>query len=248
MEIKAVSKIVLPESMKADLHNFCENIIELIKDDLGGIILYGGLAKDEFNEETSNINLLIVLRQVNVEILDIISPYLQKGIFKLSIAPFILTEEDILTSSNLFPIKFLDIKENHIVLWGNDYFSNIDIPHELLKRNCQRELKNLLLRLNHVYFQNYGFLENVGLRLKKMFSSFLIDLNTLIFIKTGKSFNSKQTILEASILELGLDESVMTKLMNYKKGNINLTNTEIKEVYNEFINLVRFSSNLAYNL
>jgi hypothetical protein len=248
MHIQAVNAIPLPEDLKKELHIFCEDIIQLIKDDLGAIILYGGVAKEEFDVESSDINLMIVLKRINVEILDKINPRIQKGVLKLTLAPFILSEDDIKASFNLFPIKFLDIKQNHIVLWGKDYLGELTISEEFLKRNCQRELKNLSLRLNLLYFQNYGFTENLGLRLRKVFPSFLIGINTLLFLKTGKSYQHKQEIMEAGMRELKLETSVMIKLMNYKTGKVQLKNKEVIELYNSFMALVRNVSSIADKL
>src|SRR4051794_16107158 len=106
MELKSTNKIALPEDLKAELNLFCDDIIELIKSDLASIILYGGATKEDFDRDNSNINLMMVLKNVNSVILDKISPRIQKGVYNLTLAPFIITEQDLKSGFNLFPIKF----------------------------------------------------------------------------------------------------------------------------------------------
>jgi hypothetical protein len=245
MELKSANKIALPEDLKSDLNTFCEDIINLIKNDLAAIILYGGTTKEEFDRNNSNINLMIVLKNVNADILDKISPRIQKGVYNLTLAPFIITEHELKSGYNLFPIKFSDIKDHHVLLWGYDYLEDLNISQEFLKRNCQRELKNILLRLNQAYFFNYGFTENVGLSIKKLYSSFLINLNTLLFLKTGKYRQSKQQIVEDSIKEFNLEGKIMDKLMSFRKGNLRPNNTEIKALFDQLIEVVRVASSIA---
>lgn len=247
MTINIASKISLPADLTNELDLFCNDIISLIKNDLCSIILYGGVAKAEY-DDTSDINLMIVLKTINIDLLDKINPRIQKGILKFTLAPFIITEQDLVSSFNLFPIKFLDIKQNHIIIWGKDVLTPIAISEEFLKRNCQRELKNLALRLTSIYFHNYGFIENLGFRMKKIFPSFLISINALLYLKTGKSYPSKQAIIKNAIIDLGLDENVLNKYFDYKTGKIQLKNAEVKQLFSEFMILVRKVSSISDKL
>jgi hypothetical protein len=248
MIIKSTEIAVLPDDLRKELNSFCEDMIALIKEDLSSIILYGGTTKQEFDPNSSNINLLIVLKNSNSKILDKITPRMQQGINQATLAPFILTENDLKTSFNLFPIKFSDIKDHHILLWGHDYMPELNISQEFLKRNCQRELKNIIMRLNQIYFFNYGFMENVGARIKKFHSSFLINLNTLLFLKTGKRYTGKQEIIDASVRDLNLDSKIMNLLMDYRKGNARVNNAELKTLFDQFILVLRSASSIADNL
>jgi hypothetical protein len=248
MELKSAEISALPDDLKKELSAFCEDIINLIKTDLASIVLYGGITKEEFDRNSSNINLMIVLKNSNAEILDKITPRIQKGVNNLTLAPFLLTEEDLKSSFNLFPIKFSDIKKHHLLFWGYDYLSELTISPEFLKRNCQRELKNILLRLNQIYFFNYGFMENVGASIKKLYSSFLVNLNTLLFLQTGQHYKGKQQIIDASVRDLNLDSKIMNLLMEYKKGNVGMNNAELKTLFDQFIQVLRAASSTADKL
>ena len=65
MSIEAVSQVALPEDLKKELELFCQDLITLLQEDLGAIILYGGVAKEEFESESSDINLMLILKKIN---------------------------------------------------------------------------------------------------------------------------------------------------------------------------------------
>jgi len=49
----------------------------------------------------------------------------------------------------VFPTKFLDIKDHHVVLAGEDPFASLEVPREQVSWRIVQELRNLTLRLRH---------------------------------------------------------------------------------------------------
>lgn len=64
------SEVALPAEVGEGLDRFCAQLRDALGDRLVSIVLYGGLAKGECAPLNSNINVMIVLREVSVEVLD----------------------------------------------------------------------------------------------------------------------------------------------------------------------------------
>ena len=77
------------------------------------MILYGGLAKDEYEPRTSDVNVMVVLKEVTVEVLDKVASPVQEGLRAFRLAVMVLSENDLRRSTDVFPIKFLDMQKYH---------------------------------------------------------------------------------------------------------------------------------------
>ena len=70
------------------LELFSKEVKEALHENFISIILYGGLAKGEFTPETSDINIMIVLKDASLEKLKQLAPVIQKENTKISLQPF----------------------------------------------------------------------------------------------------------------------------------------------------------------
>ena len=59
---------------------------------------------------------------------------------------FIL-ETEVALAAEAFAVKFADIETRHEVLFGKDYFSDLEIPVDALKFRVRQVLANQVLRL-----------------------------------------------------------------------------------------------------
>ena len=62
-----------------------------------------------------------------------------------------IRENEIDTAAESFAVKFADIESRHKVLYGKDYFSNLEISREALKFRLKQVLTNQILRLREKY-------------------------------------------------------------------------------------------------
>ena len=65
-----------------------------------------------------------------------------------------LTTSDLNTSTDVFPIKFLDMQQDYEVLSGDDVVKGLEVGRDNLRFRCEQEIKNLMLRLRAMYMQS----------------------------------------------------------------------------------------------
>src|SRR5262245_37369265 len=82
--------------------------------------LYGSLASGEYVPGQSDVNLLLVVRDARPEGLERAGPLLRAAAGQLRVAPFIATPEELRASADVFPIKFLQMRQRCELLAGAD--------------------------------------------------------------------------------------------------------------------------------
>ncbi|MBN2378589.1 hypothetical protein JXM67_02145 [candidate division WOR-3 bacterium] len=142
-----------PEPVVKKLSGYLKNLVAKIGDGLESIVVYGSASSGEFDPKRSNINLVIVVDKLNLELLHRVQPLVKRGARKGIVAPLFLTHEHMNTSSDVFPIEFLDMSDFHKVILGKDPFAKLKIGTENLRLECEEKLKGSLINLRQSYLE-----------------------------------------------------------------------------------------------
>jgi predicted nucleotidyltransferase len=131
-----------------------EKLLELVdrlkhaeRERLLSVILYGSAAAGEHNEHFSDLNVLCVLSQVTPAELADAEPIFKWWRAQGNPTPLLLSEEELRTSTDCFPIEFHDIQERRRVLFGADPVRNLVIEKSFYRAQVEMELRAKLLRL-----------------------------------------------------------------------------------------------------
>jgi predicted nucleotidyltransferase len=119
-------------------------------ENLVSIVLYGSAAREDFHEEFSDVNVLVVLQHLQAASFAAISAVLQWWSREEKLRPpMIMTLEELRESADVFAIELLDIQRSHKTLFGQDVVTAIDVPMNLHRIEVEHELRTTLLRLRH---------------------------------------------------------------------------------------------------
>lgn len=173
--------------------NFTEQLKTKLGADLKAVFLYGSAAGAQYLKKHSDINILIIASSMDIDTLTKISAIKNRPVHK-GIALLVFTKEYLENSADIFPIEFLDIKESHVVLYGQDYLKNLKIDLINLKYQCEWELKSKLLQLEKFYIGSKGNKRALQLFLIKELPSFLTIFKNLLRLN-GPDLNFDKDIL-----------------------------------------------------
>ena len=152
---------------------YFEAMSEIHGDNLISVFIYGSAAGENYVPKISDINSVFVFKNLNPSILKTSLKAVSKGISKKIAAPLFMTKDYISSSLDVFPIEFLDMKENHILLYGEDVLSGLQINGEHIRLFCEQQLKGKLIRIRQAYLE-------VGLKKKGLEALLKESLNSLI--------------------------------------------------------------------
>jgi predicted nucleotidyltransferase len=114
---------------------------------LRSVILYGSAAAGEHNEHFSDLNVLCVLTRITPSELAEAEPIFKWWRAQGNPSPLLLSEEELRTSTDCFPIEFEDMKERRRVLHGPDLIQDLEIDRTFYRAQVEMELRSKLLRL-----------------------------------------------------------------------------------------------------
>ncbi len=119
-------------------------------DNLVSIVLYGSAAREDFHEQFSDVNVLVVLQHLEPSSFAAISAVLHWWSREEKLRPpMIMTLDELRESADVFAIEMLDIQRSHKTLFGQDVVTAIDVPMNLHRIEVEHELRTTLLRLRH---------------------------------------------------------------------------------------------------
>lgn len=219
-----MENIALPGKIKNILTDFVHAIKGIYKDGLVSVILYGSAARGDFSRRYSNINLAVVLRDASLDNLKRASGVMNKRCFRRLFVIF-LTEEYMNRSRDVFPIEFLDMKENNMPLYGKDVLEGLEVDMRNLRFQCEQELKAKLINIKRQYLMARGAAALRGLVFKHLTSSLHIFRN-LIRLKGGSPDYLKRDLLQALGREFEIDTGVFGRILEAKNKNLSLSYRE----------------------
>lgn len=151
----------LPEGVKQRFLPYAKELLKLHKEKIASIFIYGSSASGDYIPGVSDINSVVVFKALGFTQLKESLKLIDKGIRRKISAPLFLTPEHIKSSLDTFPLEFSEMKDNHILIYGEDLLKDIEIDPSHIRFICEEQLKGKLIRVRQAYLE-------IGLRKKGM--------------------------------------------------------------------------------
>lgn len=240
-----MEQLKIKDRYKNILQSFIQGLKNIYPGELISLILYGSAVSGEFVDKHSNLNLLVVLTNTDLELIKKSSKLIRK--FKLNNTLF-LAENYIASSTDIFPIEFLDMQENYSVLYGKDVLKNIQVNTGNLRFQCEQELKAKLIRLRQAYLLLNNNIPALRSLLFASFTSVLHILRNVLRIKGKKPPYLKDELLKELVLEFKIDMGVWDKILQAKNKKIKLAAGEIDQLFISFVRELELVVNIIDKL
>ena len=133
--------------MEAKLAEFVKRLKDGGRGNLKAVVLYGSAVTGEFREGASDLNILCLVGRAATEDLENLHPAAEWWTKHGNHPPLIFTHGELLRSADVFAIELLDMKQSHRILFGDDFFTNLDVPLRQHRLQVERELRTNWLRL-----------------------------------------------------------------------------------------------------
>ena len=184
---------------------------------LKSIILYGSASSGEYIKGQSDINLLLVCDNVDLGLLKTIEKTVRNGIRRRISAPLLFTPEHIERAKDVFPIEFLDMRDNHLVLYGEDIFLNLKIGDEHLRLECEEQIKGKLIRTRQAWFEVSGNRKRTRALLYTSLMNIIPALRGIIRLLGEDPPVERYRIIEMADRLLDVDLAVFREIFDIKR-------------------------------
>jgi len=133
--------------LEQELSELTRRLTAAFGDRLVAAILYGSAAMGDWNKQSSDLNVLCVLSRLSPQELSESEPVFRWWREKGNPPPLLLTEEEVRTSTDCFPMEFHDMQEHRRVLCGRDVIEHLSIDRSFYRAQVEHELRAKQIRL-----------------------------------------------------------------------------------------------------
>lgn len=207
-------------------------------DKILSIILYGSAAKDNYFPGSSDINLLVVFPKFEVEYLKQLSPIVKGFKGRSNISSYVMGLDEITRSTDVFPIAYLDLKRYHVVLLGEDIFSNMEIDPANIRYDLERQVRNISRRLREMYMHSNYTANELRYMVVADFSGFSYHLATLLYLTGVEVPPRKEEIIRLAAEKFNLDITALEKIIDLKSGGNTPPKVEMQQIFEDYVKIV----------
>ena len=233
----------LPASLQSHLEQFCADVAAGAGENLLSVAVYGSVAKSgKCVAGETPVPVLVVLQGASIQFLKPIASVIRRAIKSFHAAPFVVSLHDLQTSTDIFPIKFLDMQTHHLLLSGRDVLSELDISTQHLRLRCEQELCNLLLRLRQVYVRNSGDTTALDQVAAHAIEPFFMALGAAVYLSTDLLPDSETAIADSAAKVMSLDREALERLLAFREGRRGAGTDAVKGLFNELLEPVELAA------
>ena len=236
---KLVNLESLPQKVKKIVEPYCSGMLKLHGDNLESIVVYGSSTGKDFVPGRSNINLLLIFRKLELGDLKLSLKLVAKGRKNGIIAPLFLGEKHVETSTDVFPIEFLEMKENHLVIYGHDMLENLEIAGDNIRLQCEQQVKGKLIRLRQAYLEIGLKRKGVEALLIESLTSLIPTFRNMLRLKGREVPLEKDKVVNRTADEFGVDGEIFLDILRDKKGDEKIGGMDADEFLGKYLEEIR---------
>jgi hypothetical protein len=237
-----------PKDPKEIFPGIVDDYKDLYGKGLISIIAYGSAAGEDYIPGKSDINLMLILDDAEMEALDksfdVVKKWRKKGVA----VPLFLTQGYVDTSMDVFPIEYLNFQRNHVLLFGKDLLADLSFNKEHVRLQCERELKGKLLLLRKGFIESQGRPKAMEEVIGQSIMAFVAIFEALLYLKDKPLPGAKRDIIKAACETFEMDPGVFLKLLDIKEGKVKISGTEMVALYKDYLSQVKKFSKLIDQL
>ncbi len=229
----------LPPEVQKKFLPFLKAMLDIHRDHLVSVFIYGSATGKNYIPKISDINSVFVFKDLAFLSLKNSLKAVSKGIAKKIAAPLFLTREHIETSLDVFPIEFLDMKENYCLLYGADILATLEIKGEHVRLFCEQQIKGKLIRIRQAYLEVGLKKKGMEALLKESLNSFIPVFRNLIRLKGNQPPAGKEEIIKQLCREFELDENVFLPVYKDTSNDEKIANQDIIVFLEKFLDQIK---------
>lgn len=142
--------------------------------------LHGSVLTQGYDPKRSRVNVLVIARAIPEDAYAALEQALTAPRKGVGFESLFLSRGQLQHSLDVFPIEFLEIKERHLLLEGEDVIAPLEVPRTHLRLQCEHELRGKHLRLRQFLLYNLSKPAALEEQLAAASSSFATLFRTLL--------------------------------------------------------------------
>lgn len=221
--------------MEPILTELVEKLQKAFGERLTSVVLYGSAAIEDGKDRFSDFNVLCILKHVTPRELEESAPIFRWWRELKNPAPLLLSEAEVLTSTDCFPIEFHDMKEQHRMLYGLDMVATLEIDYSFYRAQVEHELRAKLLRLRQ---KAAGVLSENDLLLRLMIdsvSTFSVLFRHALLLGGEEAKFDRREVIEAARVKFGVDPAALLTLLDVREEKVKPASVQPSSLFRDYL-------------
>ncbi len=232
----------LSPSLQQKISPFFHEILQSAAPRIHSLYLVGSVLTEDYLEGVSDLNSIIVLRMMDLQFLEVLTPlggkYGKTGLA----APWVMDPGYIQSSVDVFPLEFLSLKLVHHTLYGEDLLEGLKINRKELQFQCERELLGKLIWLRRIYVSAGGDRKVLAADIVRHFRGYLPLFRGILHLLGQAPASGVKKAMEQLVNLTGIEIEVFAEIHAIKR---NLSKPSKEEISRLFENFYRATERLA---
>lgn len=217
------------------IESYLNELLKIHQGNIISIFLCGEAAGTDYVHKVSNINLFIILEKLKFQDLQKSLKVVSKGINKKITVPLFLTRKHIETSTDVFPIEFLEMKENHLLLYGKNLLGSLEINPANIRLFCEEQIKGKLIRIRQAYLEIGLKRKGIEALLKESLSSLTPVFRNLIRLKGKTPPLKREQIYNQLCAAFNLDRDAFLAILRDTKNDEKIAGQDVETTFERYI-------------
>lgn len=186
----------------------------------------------------SEVQLLLVLKQCKAQELKLVAPIIHAARRELVLDVQILAEHDLHSSTDVFPLKLLQIQQSYQLLCGHDFFGNLLVEPDHLRLACEREVKTLLMRLRHLFLMQSGHRLSLRDTLADSVQGVFQLIRCALQLSGFGAPDAEEDLLEKAENSLGVNPAALIRVFMLKFETQKVDPTAMDKIFADYLESV----------
>jgi predicted nucleotidyltransferase len=197
----------LAEGTRGRLRELEASLVGALGDNLVSLVVYGSTARGGYREGSSDVDVVIVVREASRATLVAIANVMQVARYSARIESMILVEGEIARSTDVFPLLYDDIRRHHVVVRGTDPFEGLVISDRHRRLRVEQELREARTRLRRAVVDGLGGKEALAGAVMRKAKQIRSSLYALLQLRGVPCEDRTHLLLEKAGALYGVDTS-----------------------------------------
>ncbi len=225
-----------------------EDYLKAFGKDLISLILYGSAAGGAYVKGKSDINILVILTPEGINRLEA-GFALVKSWRKRNVAvPLVMTKAFMASSLDAYPIEFFNMKNNSILIHGENVLESLVFKPEDLRLQIERELKGKILLLREGYLESGGSERPVRQLIRKSLTAFVSIFNAMLYLKQAQAPHNKRETIKEMNKVFAIDAAVLMLCFEISQDKDKFSGKEVIDVFKKYLQEVEKACDIIDSL
>ena len=199
-------------------HELAHELEKVYGAELKSVILYGSAAGADYSDRYSDFNVFCVLSSPTPALLARANGAVRKWVKKGNPPPHFFGPEHIERSLDVFPIEFLDMQEQHKVIFGSDPLARVSPDPRHLRHQIESEMKGKLLHLRAFYAATCNKPKEIAKATVASFPNFLAAFRAVLRLVGEKPPTDARATIELLSVQTNIDPQVFLDIVDVRRG------------------------------